>query len=113
VSRIELAATPARGPESGAPGSSESSTPGSISKANLPSDEEIDSFLSSSYGSFKGEPIGRARLQFYGGAARAVREQLWHREQELSDATAADGSQALDMSLPVHDWTELLGRALR
>jgi len=113
VSRIELAATPARGSESGAPGSSESSTPSSISKANLPSDEEIDSFLSSSYGIFKGEPIGRARLRFYGGAARAVREQLWHREQELSDATAADGSPALDMSLPVHDWTELLGRALR
>lgn len=100
VSRIAIAAT-------------SSSTPDSISRASLPSDEAIDSFLSSSYGIFKGEPIGRARLRFYGGAARAVREQLWHREQELSDAIAADGSPALDMSLPVHDWTELLGRALR
>jgi predicted DNA-binding transcriptional regulator YafY len=90
-----------------------SSTPDSLSKRSLPSEKEIDTFLSSSYGIFKGEPIGRARLRFYGGAARAVREQRWHSDQELSDATTPDGSPALDMSLPVHDWTELLGRALR
>lgn len=113
VSRIAITATSAKGSESGASGRSESATPDAISKASLPSEEEIDTFLSSSYGIYKGEPIGRAILRFYGGAARAVREQCWHRDQELSDATAQDGSPALDMSLPVHDWTELLGRALR
>jgi predicted DNA-binding transcriptional regulator YafY len=78
-----------------------------------PSDEEIDHFLSSSYGIFKGEPIGRATLRFYGGAARAVREQVWHRDQTLTDVIAGDGRSSLDLSLPVHDWTELMGRALR
>jgi len=81
--------------------------------AKLPAEAEIDRFLSSSYGIFKGEPIGRATLRFYGGAARAVREQVWHHEQTLRDAIAPDGQAALDLSLPVHDWTELLGRALR
>lgn len=120
VSRIAIAApadagsaSEAAGQASEAPGSREIPAPEPISVASLPSEEAIDSFLSSSYGIFKGEPIGRATLRFYGGAARAVREQLWHRDQELSNATAPDGSPALDMSIPVHDWTELLGRALR
>lgn len=119
VSRIAIAAPADAGPAgaagqaSGAPGSLESPALEPIFKASLPSEEAIDSFLSSSYGIFKGEPIGRATLRFYGGAARAVREQLWHRDQKLSNATAPDGSPALDMSIPVHDWTELLGRALR
>jgi predicted DNA-binding transcriptional regulator YafY len=119
VSRIAIAAPADAGPAgaagqaSEAPGSLESPALEPISKASLPSEEAIDSFLSSSYGIFKGEPIGRATLRFYGGAARAVREQLWHRDQKLSNATAPDGSPALDMSIPVHDWTELLGRALR
>lgn len=47
-------------------------------KAISPPNSEIERYLSSSYGIFKGEPIGRATLRFYGGAARAVREQVWH-----------------------------------
>ncbi|MFA6007997.1 MAG: WYL domain-containing protein, partial [Candidatus Shapirobacteria bacterium] len=70
-------------------------------------------YLSSSYGIFKGNPIGRATLRFYGGAARAVREQVWHKDQTAIQVSLPDGSKALDLTLPVHDWTELLGRALR
>ncbi len=89
--------------------------------AILPPDVEIDRYLSSSYGIFKGEPIGRATLRFYGGAARAVREQVWHRDQTITPVPESppdnEGSHnallAIDLSLPVHDWTELLGRALR
>lgn len=93
--------------------SADSADPAEFALSALPPEAEIDRFLSSSYGIFKGEPIGRATLRFYGGAARAVREQVWHREQTLRDAIAPDGRPALDLSLPVHDWTELLGRALR
>ena len=79
----------------------------------LPTKEEIDKHLSSSYGIFKGEPIGRASLRFTGGAARAIRHQEWHREQSIQESSAPDGSLVVDLSLPVHDWTEILGRALR
>ena len=82
-------------------------------KVSLPQNSEVERYLSSSYGIFKGEPIGRATLRFYGGAARAVREQVWHRDQTAIPLSLPDGSEALDLSLPVHDWTELLGRALR
>lgn len=83
-------------------------------RPSLPSEAEIDRYVSSSYGIFKGEPIGLATLRFYGGAARAVRDQVWHRDQTLMPVSEArDDAQAIDLSLPVHDWTELLGRALR
>ena len=83
-----------------------------------PPDSEIERYLSSSYGIFKGEPIGRATLRFYGGAARAVREQVWHRDQTITPVPDGGGGapntpEAIDLTLPVHDWTELLGRALR
>ncbi len=79
----------------------------------LPTKEEIETHLSFSYGIFKGEPIGRATLRFTGGAARAVRNQEWPREQRIQETWAPDGSLVVDLSLPVHDWTEILGRALR
>ena len=82
-------------------------------KITLPQASEVERYLSSSYGIFKGEPIGRATLRFYGGAARAVREQVWHKDQTAIPVSLSDGSEALDLTLPVHDWTELLGRALR
>jgi len=74
---------------------------------------EIERYLSSSYGIFKGEPIGRATLRFYGGAARAVRAQVWHKDQVMAEVAVPGAEPALDLTLPVHDWTELLGRALR
>jgi len=82
-------------------------------KINLPQTSEVERYLSSSYGIFKGNAIVRATLRFYGGAARAVREQVWHKDQTAIQVSLPDGSKALDLTLPVHDWTELLGRALR
>lgn len=90
-------------------------------KTILPLGSEIERYLSSSYGIFKGEPVGRATLRFYGGAARAVREQVWHRDQTITPVPessperggAPSATEAIDLTLPVHDWTELLGRALR
>ncbi len=114
VSRIAAVAVRKENPRRNVHGGgTEASTTESDCFAHAPSDTDIDRFLSSSYGIFKGEPIGLATLRFYGGAARAVREQRWHPEQTLADTVATNGIPALDLTLPVHDWTELLGRALR
>jgi predicted DNA-binding transcriptional regulator YafY len=78
-----------------------------------PSEAEIEAFVSSSYGIFKGAPIGMAVLRFSGGAARAVREQAWHPAQEIRVLGEGEGGPRVELSLPVHDYTELLGRALR
>jgi predicted DNA-binding transcriptional regulator YafY len=77
-----------------------------------PPDEAIERVLSSSYGIFKGEPLGEAVLRFSGGAARAVRNQTWHKDQRIS-VIHGEPEPEIDLILPVHDWTELLGRALR
>ena len=113
-SASRIAAATADGPRPGeTEGGSHNPPKDSGHLESLPSDEAVDRFLTSSYGIFKGEPIGRSTLRFYGGAARAVREQRWHPEQTLCDMVTPGGIPALDLTLPVHDWTELLGRALR
>lgn len=83
------------------------------SRFPIPSDEDIESFISSSYGIFKGSPIGTATLRFRNGAARAIRDQIWHPNQILTLVDSSPSTLIIDLSLPVHSWTELLGRALR
>ncbi|MEJ5184734.1 MAG: WYL domain-containing protein, partial [Rectinemataceae bacterium] len=47
----------------------------------------------------------------HGGAARAIRDQTWHPQQQVE--YREEPEPVLQMSLPIHDWTEVLGRALR
>jgi predicted DNA-binding transcriptional regulator YafY len=79
----------------------------------IPTNEKVEAFLSSSYGIFKGKPLGIATLRFSGGAARAVREQVWHKDQSIRELPSPENEPIIELSLPAHDWTELLGRALR
>jgi predicted DNA-binding transcriptional regulator YafY len=79
----------------------------------IPSDDAIETYISSSYGIFKGEVLGIATLRFFRGAARAIRIQQWHKDQIIDPVPDATDPDAIDLSLPVHDWTEILGRALR
>ncbi|WP_304226332.1 YafY family protein [Gracilinema caldarium] len=89
-----------------------------IPNQEIPADSEIEAFLNSSYGIFKGAAQERVKLRFYGGAARAVRHQIWHPDQILTEVLSVDEPSqpegpVVDLSLPVRDWPELLGRALR
>ncbi len=79
----------------------------------LPENDAIERYLSSSYGIFKGDVLGTATLRFFGGAARAVKIQQWHKDQQITLVTGVGDPDAIDLSIPVHDWTEILGRALR
>jgi predicted DNA-binding transcriptional regulator YafY len=79
----------------------------------LPDKATIESFLSSSYGIFKGEPRGNATLRFSGGAARIIRDQTWHKDQIMHVTEEGNEGPVVELTLPVHDWSELLGRALR
>lgn len=79
----------------------------------VPSKDEIEKFVSESYGIFKGPSVGTATLRFHDGAARYISVQTWHKDQVLETGKDMEDPDAMDLSLPVHDWTELLGRALR
>lgn len=81
--------------------------------ANKVGREEIERFLGSSYGMFKGSADKRAVLRFYGRALRIVKSELWHPDQERSEGVDSQRGSYLELSLPVSRYEEILGRILR
>lgn len=66
--------------------------------------ETLDAHYSSSYGIFSGEPIGVAEIHFSPDAARWVRSESWHPDQQMVEQD--DGS--LLLCIPYSQSTELL-----
>jgi predicted DNA-binding transcriptional regulator YafY len=75
--------------------------------------ENVDAFISSTYGIYKGDIIGTAVLRFYGRAAANIKNTVWHPDQTITEIHDGVHGFTLELSLPVHDYPELLGRALR
>ncbi len=76
-----------------------------------PADHHLDrgdDWLTASFGIFKGPPRFRATIRFTGKAARIVRNQLWHTDQEMR----ADGDDIL-LTLPVADDREIMMKILQ
>ncbi len=76
-------------------------------------EEEIDQYLDSSYGIFKGKAEDTATLWFYKGAARSMRNQIWHAQQKTREFTHEEHGETLELTLPYAHPTEIIGRALR
>jgi predicted DNA-binding transcriptional regulator YafY len=76
-------------------------------------DDEIERFLDSSYGMFKGRGDKRADIRFYASAIPVVRDELWHRAQERSEGEDIRRGAYIELVLPVSRWDEILGRVLR
>jgi len=70
--------------------------------------EEDDSWLTDSFGIFKGPIVYHATIRFTGTAAEIIRHQQWHPNQKLEEK---DGGVLL--SLPVADDRELLMKVLQ
>ncbi len=75
--------------------------------------EVIGEFASSTYGMYKGNIIGNGVLRFYGRAASNVKNSIWHPDQTIRETRDPIRGMIVELSLPVHDYPELLGRALR
>lgn len=73
----------------------------------------VEDFVTSTYGIYKGDVIGIAVLRFYGRAASNVKNTVWHTEQISRVLNDDKHGTFIELSLPVHDYPELLGRALR
>jgi predicted DNA-binding transcriptional regulator YafY len=78
-----------------------------------PAEEEVDRFLDSSYGMFKGPASRLARARFYARAREIVRSELWHPDQERSEGTEPDRGPYIELAVPVSSYDEILGRILR
>lgn len=78
-----------------------------------PDPSEVDRFLDSSYGMFKGAGDKTAVLRFYGKAVPIVRNELWHADQVRTEGKDPERGPYLEFSVPVSVWDEILGRILR
>jgi predicted DNA-binding transcriptional regulator YafY len=74
--------------------------------------EEIERFVNSGFGIFMGSKTIEAKIRVRGKAAPLVARQEWHANQRVEQGVEADGSPWTDLSFPVADVTELLGRVL-
>ncbi len=77
------------------------------------SPEDIDKFLNSSYGMFKGQGDKTAVIRFYGRARDIVQNEVWMRYQQPRDGEDPKRGRYLELSLPVSHYEEILGRVLR
>jgi predicted DNA-binding transcriptional regulator YafY len=75
-------------------------------------DEELHSYISGSFGIFKGKTLALARIRFYGPAIHIVKTQIWHPSQSVIEDREKDGTSYLEMSVPVANYTEILSRIL-
>lgn len=76
-------------------------------------DDELDLLIDSAYGAYKGPTTTTATIRFHGPALSIVEHEVWHPDQTLTRTREPDGREALELSLPVYRFEELLGRVLR
>ncbi len=79
----------------------------SIEIRSIPANE-MQSFLSGSFGIFFGARRELCTIRFRGTAAKIVSTQLWHKDQTMKRND--DGS--IDMTIPVSSYKELLNRVI-
>jgi predicted DNA-binding transcriptional regulator YafY len=73
---------------------------------------EVEEYLASGFGIFKGERAAEAVIRIRGDAALLVSRQTWHPEQRITTGVNVEGEPFTDLTIPVASWTELLGRVL-
>lgn len=74
----------------------------------IPEELNLEEYLSSPFGIFKGDFVKRVRLEFTGVAANIVGNQVWHKDQEITQTE--DG---IILSIPVADFQEVKMAALK
>lgn len=74
----------------------------------IPDDVNVENFLCSSYGIFKGKKLERVEIEFFGPVANIVREQRWHKNQEIRDT-----DQGIIMTIPVTEYQEIKNNVLK
>ena len=74
--------------------------------------DAVNRYIESGFGMFNGPDIKEAVIRIYGPPAALVARQRWHPAQRISTGTTHTGVACTDITLPVSDWRELLGRVL-
>jgi predicted DNA-binding transcriptional regulator YafY len=69
-------------------------------------------YVASGFGIFNGPERARAVIRIHGGAAHLIARQQWHPDQEVHSDVDSAGVAYTDLTVPVSDWREILGRVL-
>ncbi|HOV64219.1 MAG TPA: WYL domain-containing protein [Spirochaetia bacterium] len=75
--------------------------------------EEIERFIDSSYGMFKGVGDKLATVRFFGWARKIVEGEIWHTDQNKIVGIDDKKGPYIQIEVPVSRWEEILGRTLR
>lgn len=79
----------------------------------LPDEKEVETYLSTSYGVFKGTNTQPATIRFYGWARSVVEREIWHPAQVRTEGSHTELGPWVQLVLPAFRFEELLGRTLR
>ncbi len=75
--------------------------------------EEIQKYIQSTYGIYKGKTGQAVCIRFYEPVNNIVKKQVWHREQRIKEGNHPQFGAYVEMLLPVHHPQELMGKVLR
>ncbi|MBP7480760.1 MAG: WYL domain-containing protein [Spirochaetaceae bacterium] len=77
--------------------------------------EELEGFIASPFGIFKGKKLTKVTIRFYEAAQRIIESQIWHPGQIKKTGAEKQGKTVVDytdLSFPVADYTEVLSKIL-
>lgn len=77
------------------------------------SNDEIQNYIHSTYGIYKGTTGEKVCIRFYEPVSNIVKKQVWHKEQKIKESNHPQFGTYIEMLLPVHHPQELLGKVLR
>jgi len=78
---------------------------------NKISKEDVLDFIQSGFGIFKNTNITDVTIRFYEPVSQIVEKQIWHKNQLVTSGNK-DGKTYMDLTLPVADYTEIIGKTL-
>ncbi len=80
-----------------------------IAKRDIES--RLASYISSGFGIFHGEEAFRVGLEIYAPASYTVKNQLWHKDQKLTESTR-NGEVVVTLEVPTTHLSEILSKVL-
>lgn len=74
---------------------------------------QIEEYVDGSFGIFKGHETTRAVFRFFEPVFYGARKQVWHAKQTRKEGEDPSRGRYVEWSVPVSDYTELIGKLLR
>lgn len=74
---------------------------------------KLENYIKTSFGIYKGRYVKRVKIRFYEPVYYVVKNQIWHKEQEKIEYKNSNEENILELTIPVGDYEEIIGKILR